>query len=63
MRPLSVHINGGDVLAGYYAKRMGLPIEQLIIAMNENDILHRFWQGGRYEKHAVHGQPPGLRRG
>jgi threonine synthase len=48
--------NFGDVLAGYYAKRMGLPVERLVIATNENDILHRFWQGGRYEKHAVHGR-------
>lgn len=33
--------NFGDVLAGYYAKRMGLNIGKLIIATNENDILHR----------------------
>lgn len=29
---------------------MGLPISQLVIATNENDILHRFWQTGAYEK-------------
>ena len=29
---------------------MGLPISQLVIATNENDILHRFWQTGTYEK-------------
>ena len=34
---------------------MGLPVSRLIIATNENDILHRFWQTGAYEKHAVHG--------
>ena len=34
---------------------MGLPVSKLIIATNENDILHRFWQTGAYEKHAVHG--------
>ncbi|TPX59832.1 hypothetical protein PhCBS80983_g02216 [Powellomyces hirtus] len=42
--------NFGDVLAGYYAVRMGLPIDRFIIATNENDILHRFFQTGRYEK-------------
>jgi len=35
--------NFGDILAGYYAKRMGLPVEQLIVATNKNDILHRFF--------------------
>jgi len=38
--------NFGDILAGYYAKQMGLPIEQLVIATNKNDILHRFFNGG-----------------
>ena len=45
--------NFGDVLAGYYAKRMGLPIERLIIATNENDILARALRSGRYEPRAV----------
>ncbi|KAF2094696.1 tryptophan synthase beta subunit-like PLP-dependent enzyme [Rhizodiscina lignyota] len=45
--------NFGDILAGYFAKRMGLPVAKLLIATNSNDILHRFWQSGRYEKHAV----------
>jgi threonine synthase len=40
--------NFGDVLAGYYAKRMGLPIERLIIATNENDILARALANGLY---------------
>ena len=47
--------NFGDVLAGYFAKRMGLPIEKLVVATNENDILDRFWKTGKYEKHPVHG--------
>lgn len=47
--------NFGDILAGYFAKRMGLPVEKLIVATNENDILDRFWKTGRYEKKAVHG--------
>ncbi|KAE8259269.1 hypothetical protein A4X03_0g4133 [Tilletia caries] len=47
--------NFGDILAGYYAKRMGLPIKQLVVATNENDILQRFWATGRYEKQASGG--------
>ena len=45
--------NFGDILAGYYAKRMGLPIERLIIATNENDILARTLATGRYEPRGV----------
>jgi threonine synthase len=46
--------NFGDILAGYAAKRMGLPIERLIIATNENDILARTLNGGIYEVRGVH---------
>lgn len=42
--------NFGDVLAGFYAKQMGLPIHHFIIATNENDILDRFLKTGRYDK-------------
>lgn len=42
--------NFGDILAGYYAKRLGLPMEKLVVATNANDILTRFWKTGRYEK-------------
>ena len=42
--------NFGDILAGYYAKRMGLPMGRLGVATNENDILARFWRSGAYEK-------------
>ncbi len=45
--------NFGDILAGYYAKRMGLPIERLIIATNENDILARALATGCYEPRGV----------
>ena len=48
--------NFGDILAGYFAKRMGLPAQKLVIATNENDILHRFWQTGKYEKKPVYGR-------
>uniref|UniRef100_A0A7S3AUL0 Threonine synthase N-terminal domain-containing protein n=1 Tax=Haptolina ericina TaxID=156174 RepID=A0A7S3AUL0_9EUKA len=40
--------NFGDILAGYYAKAMGLPIDQLIVATNSNDILHRFFSDADY---------------
>ncbi|ALW87521.1 threonine synthase [Deinococcus actinosclerus] len=40
--------NFGNVFAGYLAKRMGLPIGQLIVASNENDVLHDFFSGGTY---------------
>ncbi|KAI0752724.1 tryptophan synthase beta subunit-like PLP-dependent enzyme [Daedaleopsis nitida] len=42
--------NFGDILAGYYAKRMGLPMGRLGVATNANDILARFWKSGVYEK-------------
>lgn len=35
---------------------MGLPVDKLVIATNENDILHRFWQSGVYEKQAKDGK-------
>ena len=40
--------NFGDVLAGYLAARMGLPVDKLILATNENDILSRFFNDGNY---------------
>src|SRR5690606_8721526 len=40
--------NFGDIYAGYLAQRMGLPIRQLIIATNSNDILHRFMSRNEY---------------
>jgi len=46
--------NFGDILAGYAAKRMGLPIERLVIATNENDILARTLNDGIYEVRGVH---------
>lgn len=40
--------NFGNILAGYYAKRMGLPIKQLIVASNENNVLTEFFETGLY---------------
>ena len=41
--------NFGDVYAGYLAKKMGLPINKLIVATNDNDILHRAISKGNFE--------------
>ena len=45
--------NFGDIFAGYVAKRMGLPIDRLIIATNQNDILHRTMESGDHTKTGV----------
>jgi threonine synthase len=45
--------NFGDIFAGYTAKRMGLPIDRLVIATNVNDILDRTLKTGRYEMQGV----------
>jgi threonine synthase len=46
--------NFGNVFAAYMAREMGLPIEQLIVATNENDILARFFATGDYARGTVH---------
>jgi len=45
--------NFGDVFAGYAAARMGLPVKRLVVATNENDILHRALSGGDYSAGTV----------
>ena len=45
--------NFGDIFAGFIAKEMGLPIDRLVIATNQNDILHRTMEHGDYRKHGV----------
>ena len=42
--------NFGDILAAYYAKRMGLPVGKLICASNKNDVLTDFLRTGVYDK-------------
>ena len=51
-RPINFSVptgNFGDVYAGYLAKKMGLPINKLIVATNQNDILYRAISNGGYE--------------
>ncbi|KAJ2346752.1 threonine synthase [Coemansia erecta] len=45
--------NFGDILAGFYAQSLGLPVAKLIVATNANDILDRFLRSGTYEKDAT----------
>ncbi len=45
--------NFGDIYAGYFAKKMGLPINKLIVATNKNDILQRVINTGEYKPNAV----------
>ncbi len=45
--------NFGDIFAGYVAKRMGLPVGRLVIATNQNDILHRTLETGTYARGEV----------
>lgn len=55
-RPVSFAVptgNFGDILAGWIAKQMGLPVERLMIATNANDILARTLATGRYEPRGV----------
>ena len=56
-RPVSFSVptgNFGDIFAGYLAHKMGLPIEQLVIATNRNDILHRCISNNDHSKQKLH---------
>jgi len=46
--------NFGDIFAGYLAKKMGLPISQLVIATNKNNVLHRVMTDSVYSRTALH---------
>jgi threonine synthase len=55
-RPVSFTVptgNFGDIFAGYIARQMGLPIAQLVVATNHNDILHRTLSTGVSRKGTV----------
>jgi threonine synthase len=56
-RPVSFCVpsgNFGDAFAGYVASRMGLPIAQIVVATNSNDILATAFTTGRYARGQVH---------
>ncbi len=63
-RPVSFSVptgNFGDIFAGYLAKQMGLPIDQLIIATNSNDILHRCISDNDHtKKDLIHSLSPSM---
>jgi threonine synthase len=46
--------NFGDIFAGWLAARMGLPVDRLVLATNENDILATFFRTGVYRRGEVH---------
>ncbi|NDV61824.1 threonine synthase [Puniceicoccales bacterium CK1056] len=46
--------NFGNVLAGWWTQKMGLPVKGFHIATNQNDILYRLFTTGKYEVHSVH---------
>ena len=53
--------NFGDIFAGYLAKKMGLPIDQLVIATNANDILHRCISSNDHTKQSlIHSLSPSM---
>ena len=53
--------NFGDIFAGYIAKQMGLPIDQLVIATNANDVLHRCISSNDFSKQPlVHSLSPSM---
>jgi threonine synthase len=45
--------NFGDIFAGYLAQQMGLPVERLIIATNQNDVLHRVMTSSTYGRQSL----------
>jgi threonine synthase len=45
--------NFGDIYAGYLAHRMGLPVNNLVIATNRNDVLHRMLTTGTYGRQPI----------
>ncbi|MEL7399204.1 MAG: threonine synthase, partial [Pseudomonadota bacterium] len=63
-RPVSFSVptgNFGDIFAGYLAKQMGLPIDQLVIATNANDILHRCISDNDHsKKELIHSLSPSM---
>ena len=55
-RPVNFSVptgNFGDIYAGYLAHRMGLPVNNLVIATNRNDVLHRMLTTGTYGRQPI----------
>ena len=55
-RPVNFSVptgNFGDIYAGYLAHRMGLPVNNLVIATNRNDVLHRTLTTGTYSRQPI----------
>ena len=55
-RPVNFSVptgNFGDIYAGYLAQRMGLPVNNLVIATNRNDVLHRMLTTGTYSRQPI----------
>ncbi len=55
-RPINFSVptgNFGDIYAGYLAHRMGLPVNNLVIATNRNDVLHRMLTTGTYARQPI----------
>jgi len=46
--------NFGHTLSAYFAKKMGAPIQKIVVATNENDVLHRFFQTGQFSLGKFH---------
>ncbi len=63
-RPIAFSVptgNFGDIFAGYLASKMGLPVEQLIVATNANDILHRcISENDHSKKDLIHSLSPSM---
>lgn len=63
-RPVAFSVptgNFGDIFAGYLAKQMGLPVDQLVIATNANDILHRCISNNDHSKlELIHSLSPSM---
>ncbi|MAS95574.1 MAG: threonine synthase [Verrucomicrobiales bacterium] len=46
--------NFGNIFAGWMVHQMGLPVDQFVVATNQNDILYRLFNSGKYEPESVH---------
>ncbi|MEX2580082.1 MAG: threonine synthase [Verrucomicrobiales bacterium] len=46
--------NFGNIFAGWMVHQMGLPVDQFVVATNQNDILYRLFNSGTYEPEPVH---------